>query len=165
MLLSDFDGTLMDLAVDWRALREELGVSDIGELWKRNDPAPFERVTAVETQGARLGRDNSVAIEFVRRAGRFALISGNSEAAIQTFLARHADLRDRCAVVVGRESLAGPKLDREIFKRGVGMCLAALQLADAGRVTYLGDSHDELELARSLGFDAIDVATLARETV
>ena len=57
MLITDFDGTLVRLAVDWSALRERLGIARMGEIWTRDDPNVFEQVAAAEREGARRGTD------------------------------------------------------------------------------------------------------------
>jgi len=161
MLIVDFDGTLVDLAVDWSALRERLGIARMGEIWTRDDEGVFEQVAAAERDGARHGADIAVAMELVESSDGFAVLTDNSASAVAVFLERHGELAHRCAAVVGREVLLGPKRDPKTFERGIEMCMTALQVHDRALVTYLGDSQYELQLARAAGLQEVDVRSIA----
>lgn len=159
-LITDFDGTLLRLAVDWAALRAALHVSGVRELWQRSDSSWMERVAELERAGVARGTDVPGALGFVRSFNRFAVLTDNSETAVRAFLDSRLDLSERCAVVAGRETLLGPKTDRETFARGIAICLRVLGAPPPARVVYLGDSERELELARELDLEVVDVATL-----
>jgi len=162
VLITDFDGTLVDLAVDWPALRARLGVQRIRDIWSRGDPQLLQAVTAAEREGAIAGHPVGPALDFVHGFERYAVLSDNSEVAVDAFLSGYPEIRARCEVVVGRESLGGPKRERDHFVDGIEICRRALAGAE-GHVVYLGDSDYELTFARELGLETVDVATLQIE--
>lgn len=157
-LVTDFDGTLTELAVDWAAIRRDLGISRIGELWRRGIEA-FAPLTAAEVDGARDGIDRGGAMAFARTFETFAVLTDNSELAVQAFFERNPELQRRCVCVAGRESLAGTKHRRSVFRRGAAACLEALGVA-TGDCVYLGDHPTELAYAAELGFRVVDAAAL-----
>ena len=161
-LVADFDGTLTALAVDWTALRQRLGVRRIGELWSRG-PYAFDPVTRAEVAAAREGPDAAIAVDFALAYPAVAVLTDNAEAAVQVFLERQPELQRRCALVAGRETLAGSKRDPAVFARGALACLGALGCA-ASDCAYLGDQVSELALAHALGFHVVDVASLGQST-
>ncbi len=160
VLITDFDGTLVRLAVDWDDVRTRAGVRRIGEVWFSAGHEAFEIVAAAEREGALRGEDIAEAIEFAGGFDRFAVLSGNSRSAVEVFFDRNPLLRERCAAVVGRETLPGPKHEFEHFRRAVDVCLQSLGVGAAAGVSYLGDSAYELDFARSLGLAAVDVSSL-----
>lgn len=157
-LVTDFDGTLTELAVDWAAIRRDLGVSRIGELWQRGIEA-FAPLTAAEVDGARDGIDRAGTMAFARTFETFAVLTDNSELAVHAFLGRHPDLQRRCVCVAGRESLGGSKHQGSVFRRGAAACLEALAVASRDCV-YVGDHPTELAYAAELGFRVVDAAAL-----
>ena len=95
------------------------------------------------------------------RRGGFAVISANSEQAIWRFLDRFPALAGGTRLVVGRETLQGPKRDPACFERGFVACREAT--ADdrgGGPVVYVGDQDYELDLAAGLGATALHVDEL-----
>jgi phosphoglycolate phosphatase-like HAD superfamily hydrolase len=161
VLITDFDGTLVKLAVDWPALRDRLGVQRIGDVVTRGDPELLRAIAAAEREGAMAGQPVEPALAFVRGFDRCAVLSNNSEIAIDAFLSGYPEIRTRCEVVVGRESLGGPKSEREHFVNGLEICRRAL--GGSEHVVYLGDTAYELAFARELGLETIDVASLQIE--
>jgi phosphoglycolate phosphatase-like HAD superfamily hydrolase len=161
VLITDFDGTLVKLAVDWPALRARLGVQSIGDAVTRGDPQLLHTIAAAEREGAIAGQPVEPALAFVRGFDRCAVLSDNSEIAIHAFLSGYPEIRARCEVVVGRESLGGPKSEREHFVDGLEICRRAL--GGGEHVVYLGDTAYELAFARELGLETIDVASLQIE--
>lgn len=157
----DFDGTLACLHVLWDDLRARLDVDRIGQLWDRDDPHAWSIVRDAEVEAA----DHATSFEPVRasleRASTFAVLTSNSEDAVARFLARFTSLESRVAAIVGRETLAGPKHDYDVFERGFTRCVTATapERADE-RVVYVGDAQWELDFARRLGAHAIDAHEL-----
>ena len=155
----DFDGTLAWLDVDWDGLRRRLGVTRIGDIWKADDPERgWAEVSAAETDAAATAQPVRPVLALIEDAANFAILSSNSVAAIGGFLERFPDLRARVAVVVGRETLEGPKSDFHVFERGYRRCLDALDNAEG--VTYVGDQAYELDFAARLGAEVVDAKTL-----
>lgn len=153
VLVLDFDGTLAQLEIPWDELRDASGVERIVELWSRGDDA-WAPVTDAELRAAAVAEPVLPTIRLAEGSAQVAILTNNSERAVQVFLGRFPALAERVVVVVGREGLAGPKTDFDVFSRGLTRCLE--ELGDAA-VTYVGDMEYELDFARRLGVEAIDV--------
>jgi phosphoglycolate phosphatase-like HAD superfamily hydrolase len=158
----DFDGTLARLDVAWVHLRAELDVAHIGELWHKGTPESWELVTNAEERAARRAEvvpEMQLALADVTSV---AILSSNAESAVWEFLGRFPDLRARVELVVGRESLRGPKDEFDVFARGFAICVEVIEAArrPASPVVYVGDAQYELDFARRLGAQAIDVEML-----
>jgi phosphoglycolate phosphatase-like HAD superfamily hydrolase len=149
-IITDFDGTVCRLDVDWAEVRRMAGVARIGELWPRGDPASWGVVTAAEVAAATVAPPVPAVVEMLSASTGFAVISNNSADAIAAFLSRHPLLAARCRMVLGREELQGPKENEERFAAAYARCLAALGV-EAGDVEYLGDQDYELALASRCG--------------
>jgi hypothetical protein len=149
--ITDFDGTLARLVLDWAALRRRLGVSQVSELWRRPDGAGWGTVTTWEIQAASTADPVSTVVERLVAEGRFAVLTNNSRRAVSAFLERFPDLTARCVHISGREDLGGPKEEPERFAAGLEAARVALAPTDPFGVTYLGDQDYELVLAASLG--------------
>ena len=157
----DFDGTLACLHVAWDDLRARLDVDRIAQLWQAENPDAWAMIRNAEIEAA------TKAIPFdPMRAGlelssAFAVLTSNSEDAVNHFLRRFEALEARAAVVVGRETLAGPKSDYEVFRRGFTRCVAATAVSRGDQdVVYVGDAEWELDFARRLGARPVDARDL-----
>lgn len=165
----DFDGTLARLDVDWQELRRGLGVDRIDDLWSApggRDPAgrAWAEVTCAECAAAELAPAVEPMLEALTgpSVAAFAVLTSNSTAAVEAFCARYPQLALRLVLVVGRESLGGPKTDFGRFRAGLARCRTALSLLHgAGQAVYAGDQPYELEFARRLGARPIDVGSAA----
>lgn len=157
-LVSDFDGTLARLDVDWAGLRRELGVARILDLWEPDGPG-WERVTEEEVRAARTASAVAYGLDTALRYEAVAILTNNSERAVEVFLGRVPHLAERVVAVAGRETLAGPKNARDVFEEAMARLRAALAPRRVG--AYLGDQDYELEYAASLVPTVID----ARGTV
>lgn len=155
-MICDFDGTLAFLDLDWDALRADLGVARLGELWSRPATA-WEPVTQAEMHAADRAAPRFGALELVADEP-LVIISANSERAIARFLARGWPLDVR--LVIGRETLAGHKFDPARFAAAVERALAVLG-DELRHRRYLGDADEELELAARCGLEPIDARRLA----
>jgi phosphoglycolate phosphatase-like HAD superfamily hydrolase len=157
----DFDGTMARLDVAWSALRATAGVQRIDELWARADNGVWSDVTRAETLAAQTAAPVEVLVPMLERTRAIAVLTSNAEASVRAFLDRFPELDHRVVHVVGRETLAGPKTDFEVFERGYHQCVdATAAWRGAAPVVYVGDLAYELEFARRLGATAIDVASL-----
>lgn len=159
----DFDGTLARLDVPWDGVRAALGVAQIGDLWNNRAPEPWALVSRAEEKAARVA---SVVPEMQRaltKANSFAILSSNGEAAVWQFLERFTDLASRVQLVVGRETLGGPKNDFDVFARGFTTCVeATAAVRKRSPVIYVGDASYELAFARRLGARTIHIEVLRR---
>jgi phosphoglycolate phosphatase-like HAD superfamily hydrolase len=157
----DFDQTLACLPVSWDDLRTQLDVDRIDQLWDGKDPDAWSMIREAEVEAAGHATPVEPVQAALERASTFAVLTNNSEDAIAHFLTKFASLESRAAVIVGRETLAGPKQDFDVFERGFARCVSATASARAEEdVIYVGDAAWELEFARRLGAHAIDVREL-----
>ena len=157
----DFDGTVARLEVGWAALREQAGVQRIDELWGAGGFDPWTEVTRAEVLAAQTATAVEAVVEHFAAAEAVAVLTSNAEASVEEFLARYPELASRVVVIVGRETLAGPKSDFDVFSRGYHRCVeATAQARGDGPVVYVGDMQYELDFATRLGATAISVSTL-----
>lgn len=161
VVVSDFDGTVAHLPVDWAQLRRELGVERIELLWDSADADAWAPVTRAEVAAAAQAKPIEPTVRALAGARAVAVLTSNSEHAVRAFLDRFPALDAHVGLVVGRETLAGRKTDFEIFRAGFERALAAIAPdATAGDVSFLGDQEYELAFARRLGADAHHVDAL-----
>jgi phosphoglycolate phosphatase-like HAD superfamily hydrolase len=160
----DFDGTVTVLPVDWDGIRARYQVDRMVQLWDVDSPDVWSVVRDAEVEAARQATPLAAVRRLLESSSEFAVLTSNSEDAVASFLERFPTLEWRMVLVVGRETLAGPKGDYEVFRRGFTRCVAATEAARAeGRVVYAGDADWELEFARKLGAEAVDARTLTAE--
>jgi phosphoglycolate phosphatase-like HAD superfamily hydrolase len=163
----DFDGTLARLGVDWDGLRARLGLTSLDELWTAEEGAggggeldgqAWRAVTAAEVAAAREAQPVERMVSALARCQGFAVLTGNSQAAVNAFLDRRPELGSLCLAVAGRETLRGSKRDPAAFSRGFQLCADATKEVRGGDpLVYVGDLAWELAAARQLGALAIDV--------
>jgi phosphoglycolate phosphatase-like HAD superfamily hydrolase len=163
----DFDGTLARLGVDWAGLRARLGLTSLDELWTAEpgaggggdlNSAGWRAVTAAEVAAALRARPVEPMVAALARCEAFAVLTGNSQAAVDAFLDRRPELGSLCRAVAGRETLRGSKRDPATFSRGFQLCADATEQVRGGDpLVYVGDLAWELAAARQLGALAIDV--------
>ena len=157
----DFDGTVARLEIPWDGLRAALGVARIDDLWREDDPIRWEPVTAAELNAAARARLVPETMDCLLEAESVAILTSNGEAAVRRFLRRYPTLESRVAVVVGRETLRGPKSDLARFTRGFDLCVASnVASRGDGPVVYAGDSAYELDFAKKLGATTFHVDEL-----
>jgi phosphoglycolate phosphatase-like HAD superfamily hydrolase len=157
----DFDGTLARLHVAWDDLRARLDVDRIGQLWQSENPDAWSMIREAEIMAATLATPFEPVRAGLERCSAFAVLTSNSEDAVARFLERFGSLESRASVVVGRETLGGPKDDYEVFSRGFTRCVTATATARADEdVVYVGDADWELDFARQLGAYAVDAREL-----
>jgi phosphoglycolate phosphatase-like HAD superfamily hydrolase len=156
VLISDFDGTIARLDLDWADLRRRCEVRSIGELW--NGPASgWEPITRAEVRAARIARPVQHVLDLIEGFGEVAVLTNNSELSVAAFLEPRRELAAMVRCTVGRETLGAPKNDFPVFLGGVEMCAAALGVAEGfSSCCYIGDQDYELDFARHLGMDVVD---------
>lgn len=159
----DFDGTLARLDVAWAPLRSSLGVRRIDDLWARHDADAWDTVTGAERAAASTAEPVEAVLTLLERVEAVAVLTSNSERAVEAFLQRFPALEARVSAIVGRETLAGPKSSFDVFANGYGVCVGATARARGTEpVVYVGDMAYELEFANRLGARAYDVDDLER---
>jgi phosphoglycolate phosphatase len=166
----DLDGTLVDLDVDWAAVRrsvaavyEDAGADPSGRgLWELLNAAEDHGIAAAvetaiadhERSGARSSRRLPLADRLADRDGPVAVCSLNCEDACRIALDTHG-LADAVDGVVGRDTVATHKPDPE------PLLAAADRLGVApGRVLFVGDSERDEVTARRAGMDYSYVSEL-----
>ena len=161
----DFDGTITHLAVPWGDLRAQLRVDRIEQLWESENADAWAIVREAEIEAALFATPLEPVRARLEKASVFAVLTSNAEDAVAGFLRRFAALESRVSVVVGRETLAGPKHNYEVFQHGFLKCVNATASARAGeQIVYAGDADWELDFAQRLGAEAIDVHGLSNST-
>ena len=157
-VLFDMDGTIVDSGIDWRALREEIGLPYDGrpilQQLERSTPEVRERGRAVlhraERDGAGRAKLLPGAAELVAmlqsRKVRCALITNNSRSSAETILLRHPLPFD---LVLTREDGAA-KPDPEVF-------IDALRRFDVlpDEAAAIGDAHLDVIAAHRSGIERI----------
>jgi len=158
----DLDGTLVDLAVDWAAVAEDVagvlterGVDPgAGGLWgmleRSEETGHREAVEATisrhEWAGARDSRRLPLA-DGLPHDIPVGVCSLNAEGACRAALDVH-DIASAVGPVVGRDTLASEKPDPE----GLLGVVADLSV-DPGATVFVGDSERDAETARRAGTD------------
>jgi len=153
----DFDGTVASLPVDWSQLRSRLGVDRIDDLWRAESPG-WDEVTRAECAAATVAPEVEVVTGQLARSEGCAILTSNSERAVEVFLSRTPSLAPQVRTVVGRETLSGPKADFETFRRGFDRCVqftAAIRGTEP--IVYVGDQTYEIDFAERLGAQAFIV--------
>ena len=157
----DFDGTLTRLPVDWAEVRAQLQVDRISQLWQAAGSEAWSVVRKAEVEAALHAPPLEPMRAHLEDSSTFAVLTANSEDAVASFLRCFTTLGSRVAAIVGRETLAGPKRDFEVFRRGFTRCVTATASSRTdGRVVYAGDADWELEFARRLGAEVVDARGL-----
>ncbi len=164
-LILDFDGTFADLKVDWVGLKTELGVETIREIWAFPEEARNEMFGVVEKYEV-LGLPVAprVDVDFLRAFDTWSILTNNSENTVRTFLSR-TELQTPYVeprLIIGRESLVGPKEDFCKFESGICKILD-FDKSKFRSALYVGDQEYEKNHSCDLGMlfeDANPEATL-----
>jgi FMN phosphatase YigB (HAD superfamily) len=157
LVISDFDGTICHLDVDWQELRQTFGLSFIEEGWTLEPQAQLEfwsQVTEAELEAIDRSHPNEVVLEALDRVERIVVLTNNSEAAVTAFVRKYLSNRAANSLrTIGRESLGGSKRNREIFTKVLNVDILHHRASSA----YLGDSRYELLFANELGLTTFRV--------
>jgi phosphoglycolate phosphatase-like HAD superfamily hydrolase len=154
----DFDGTLVELGIDWPALRRTLGVRSIDDVFALEDQSMWEIVRAAEVAAAATAPAVGPVIRYLEDVSRIAILTANSSAAVDVFLRRQPLIAERVELIVARETCAGPKRRRDVFERAYRLCSDALGAVP--EVLYVGDQDYELAFAADLGATVVDARAL-----
>ncbi|GAB6861535.1 HAD family hydrolase [Haloplanus litoreus] len=156
----DLDGTLVRLAVNWKAAATEAtaafaeaGVDADADLWSLLETAPeygladeLESILAAhERRGAERAIRLPLADRLPHRGRSVGVCSLNAEAACRLALERH-DLLSHVGAVVGRDSVATHKPDPEPLLTTVDRIGA-----DPSETVFVGDSERDALTAERAG--------------
>jgi phosphoglycolate phosphatase-like HAD superfamily hydrolase len=170
LFVLDLDGTVVDLPVDWDALRRELhaelerrgvvtrerGVFGIlAELQRSGETATFvacsDIVRAAELEAAPSGAVNRALLDRLPDGAPLGILSLNSNQAVHAAL-RDVALPGPVVATVGREDVLAPKPDPSGIDR-------ILEVAGVPRerAVMIGDSPGDLDTAQAAHVRGIDV--------
>ena len=144
----DFDGTLVDLQVDWATLVKRLGNPTLTQQF---EPRFRDRLREAEMARLATAPVNRRLVAELSAGGPFAILTNNSSEVVAAFLERYPELKRRCVLIVGREQLTDSKVNPVAWWSGVSRCLERLGVAPGQRWRYVGDSAYELDHARKAG--------------
>lgn len=164
----DFDGTLLNLDVEWAQLREEVARKlSVGRSAEHHSLSSLiDRV--VRQQGAhgramlaniikkyeqpagriRVSRINECVVEFVNKLPSFYVISNNLNSTITAGI-EFLNLEMRCRRVIGFDSVLWSKPNEEPYRK---LCALHPML---GRTVYIGDRDSDLKFAQNSRIDFI----------
>jgi phosphoglycolate phosphatase-like HAD superfamily hydrolase len=170
LYILDLDGTVVDLPVDWDALRGELhaelerrGVATrergvfgiLEELQRTGETATFvacsDIVREAEESVAPSGPVNAALLEWLPDGAPIGILSLNSNRAVHAAL-RDVDLPGPIVAMVGREDVLAPKPDPSGLLR-----ILEMAGVPAERAVVIGDSPGDLDCAQAAGIRGLDV--------
>ena len=156
----DFDGSITNLRVDWDSLKKNLSITRISEIWNLpvlEKQIAFDQISDYEVKGitTELLIDRSLFNEFKH----ISVLTNNSEGTVAHFFDNlNKDYKiNQPVLVVGRETLQGPKENEEIFRRAIKLIFKAMNIASVENCIYVGDQEYELLFAREIGLNSIDI--------
>lgn len=156
----DFDGTLTQLNVDWKSLRQENSISKISEIWEFTETKKqqvFEIITANEIAG--LSSNLLFDRKRFRTLYKFGVLTNNSEKTVVSFFNSINKGGELPLIypnfIVGRETLEGPKENEQIFTKGVQLILDSMRVSSPSECLYIGDQEYELTLAEQFGLAVV----------
>jgi len=169
-IVYDLDGTLVRLAVNWKAAAEaataafaEAGVDADADLWSLLETAPehglADELESILAAHERRGAERSIRLPLADRLPHrdrpVGVCSLNAESACRLALDRH-DLSAHVGVVVGRDSVATHKPDPAPLLTTVERLGA-----DPDRTLFVGDSERDAVTAERAGvaFAWVDAVT------
>jgi hypothetical protein len=150
-LIFDFDGTLTQLSVNWQALRNALGLEKLSDYWSLS--VDEQSSASVEISRAELlGLTNKplIDLKILQNCRSWSVITNNCESTVLAFLERES-IANKPSMILGRESLKGPKEDFKIFEGAVRLIS---ELSNTSEQVYFGDSEYEIEYCSVLGIQA-----------
>ena len=155
-IISDFDQTLINLDLDWSSYKKEFNLQKVADIWemdKESRIAATDALNLLEIEAVEKSKIHSCCFSIISNKV-LGVLTNNSEAAVNLFLKKlernlNFDLLE--IKVVGRETLSGPKENKELFLKGINSILLHSKLKSPTEVLYVGDSEYEIDYAQSLG--------------
>lgn len=156
-VISDFDGTITKLEVDWVNLRKSLGVDSIDRLLAYGESPSWSTLTNAELMSVTALWASGDVMNAIENAKAFSVLTNNSEKTVQRFFEIQDSVSVKPATVVGRESINGSKTNFHNFRSGIERCLNTMACEDGDEIWYIGDSIYEIEFASKLGLSSYKV--------
>jgi hypothetical protein len=156
-LISDFDGTITNLDVDWKGLRERLSVSSIEELLLEDFKRSWLDLKKVEINGVTAEWASIDVRKRIANVESFSILTNNDKEAVSKFFDLQSEIAEKPTIVIDRNFLGGSKKNFKNFSKGIDTCLTHMHCGNLKEVVYLGDSNYEIEFAEQLGLFAIQV--------
>ncbi len=158
----DFDGTLTNLNVDWIALKREISITRISEVWNFQRTQKSKALSIISDFELK-GTKNKLNFDRKKfeRFSQFAVMTNNSEKTVDFFFEMlNLDYnwpRLNPTLVVGRETLQGPKEIETLFQSGIQLIFDSWQVKNTSFCCYIGDQNYELRYAAKFGLRAINI--------
>lgn len=166
-ILLDFDGTIVNLEVDWKKLKNVLfetyhlkhGIKDsrlmkiIPRLFE-NASDRTETLKLIEQfeQPNNLPTYKLIKSNLLNIIGNFYIISNNLSSTISKVL-KDLELTDRCMGISGIDNVIMPKPDKTAFDNTFDL----VKDKNLKNYVYIGDSDIDFKFANNLGIDFINI--------
>jgi hypothetical protein len=163
LLISDFDGTLCDLKVNWDLLKKNLKIEFIDDVWKEEkliQESKINQITKAEISG--IEKINKLIYQPWNICKNWSILSSNSEQAISQFI----NICDKSILdfvkpdlIVGRETISGPKKNWDNFRFGVNKITSEFKI-NIKDCIYIGNEDYEKTFANLLGIKYFDIKNM-----
>lgn len=158
----DFDGTITNLNVDWKSLKAELRVETISEIWnlpKQQKKEAHKIVSEFELRG--LSYKLIFNENLFTSMNHFSVLTNNSEKIVRKFFNGINSNSIKPIIdpfmVLGRETLQGPKENKTIFATNVNRILDGMKIKSPESCIYVGDQEYELDFADKIGLIPVHI--------
>ena len=155
-VISDFDQTLINLEINWNSFRNEYDLNRVADIWKmgkQRQQKALKALCQLEIQAAGKSDIHSCCKSILSNK-LIGVLTNNSETAVNLLfekLSRELDVDLTGTKVVGRETLGGPKENKQLFSQGIHLILSHAKLEETDDLLYVGDSEYEIKYAQEIG--------------
>ena len=162
LIICDFDGTLVQLNVDWSAIRNRLNWIMETEDFENLDKG-LRRLRAVDEDGfhkvcndiageeiAGFSGVNKELIDEVRKYPHFAIFTSNTRRAVSELMRKNKDFRGLTPFIVAKEDVRRGKPSHE----GLNLILWWFECERKDAV-FIGNSEEDREAGRRAGIHTI----------
>lgn len=157
-VISDFDGTITNLDVDWPALRNRFSVSSIEEVLNNHSPEKWDVIRHAEVDAAHKSTPVYPTLDILNNCENYVILTNNDADAAGVFLDNFRTEIKFPLAIIDRNVLGGSKKQFKLFNEAVLGCLLTFEISDFSTVTYVGDATYELEYAKNIGLDTLRVS-------
>jgi hypothetical protein len=156
-VISDFDGTISVLNVDWTSLRTKLKVKSIEDLLCVGIQPSWNILRTAELDGVQSQWVSSEVRTILQGSTSFSVFTNNDQDAVEEFFSRQQTAA-KPSSIIDRKKIEGSKKVFEKFKTGITLCMESMGCISTKGVLYLGDSDYEMSYARKIGLETRLVA-------
>jgi phosphoglycolate phosphatase-like HAD superfamily hydrolase len=157
-VIFDFDGTLMQLDVDWTEIRSDLDIDSVEEIWGHSEEQQlkeWEKISSAELEA--FGRSKTIAsTSSLLPDLNFGVLTNNCEEVVTRFLFS-VGINPISIPIIGRNWLKTSKKNFGRFSQAVSHITSTLSSSKNLlnlNLGYMGDSTYELDYALELGFQS-----------